>query len=259
MVARHIPKGIGKHLKVIVWDIETRPMKLWAWSLWQKFFSIDNIIEDVEIIVVCWKELGKKKIHTLTQRKDNEYELIRKLRDVFDKADVLIGHNADAFDLRHFTAKLIEYDLPPLSKIQTIDTLKEGKRVAKFTSNKLDYAAKKYIKDAKRETDFQLWVDCANGVQKAFREMESYCRHDIEVTEDWYVRLRPYMIKHPNLAEDGTGNCPFCNSSVSKFNKKYRTKAGITKAHHRCLDCGAPFTFRKIGPRAAETRPYSVV
>lgn len=245
---------------MVSWDVETLPMKVWSWGLSPpKRLSIDNVIEDKQIIVVCWKELGKGKIHTLTQREMSERELIVRLRQAFDDVDVLVAHYGDRFDLPNFTAKLIEYDLPPLNKIQTVDTWKELNRVAGFSSIKLDYISRKVLDKEKIPTDFLLWRRCAAGEESAFREMEKYCRHDVRLLEEVYVRCRPYFTRHPNLADRGTTNCPFCNSDQFRINKRYRTSLGIEKFHYRCGSCNAPFTVRKIGPVAAETRPYSVV
>lgn len=230
-------------LKTIVWDIETSTIWLRAWSLRQKFFSPDNIIKNPEIIVACWKELGKRKVHTLSQRWLDEYELIRQLREALDDADVLVHQNGDRFDLKRLTAKLIEYQLPPLNKLQTVDTLKESRRVAAFPSHKLDYMGGLLVGSKKIDTNFQLWIDCEEGSEVAYKKMERYCRHDVKLTEDYYLKLRPYMTRHPNMADSNTANCPFCNARDSgRFNKVYRTKVGIERYHYKCVCCGAPFT-----------------
>jgi hypothetical protein len=247
------------HLKIVAYDIETTPMLLYAWDLRQKFFSINNIVKDKEILMICWKELGKSKIHTLTQLNMTEEEIVASFREVLEDVDILVHQNGDYFDLRNITAKLIEYRLPPLNKIQTIDTYKEARRVAYFSSHKLDFVGGKLLGSRKVDTDFQLWIDCMAGDKKAFKYMARYCRHDVQLLEDYYLRLRPYMTHHPNVASVDTHNCPFCDSSATTINKRYRTKVGIEKWHYRCLSCSAPFTKRAIGHEAAKTRPYSVV
>ena len=219
----------------------------------------DHIKKEWEILVVCWRRVGSDKTKTLSQRQMCERELIVRLREELDDVDILVHQNGDHFDLRKLTAKLIQYDLPPLSKLQTIDTFRRCREVAAFSSHKLDYVGRFIFDSPKIDTDFQLWIDCVNGDEKAFRKMERYCRHDVKLTEDYYIKTRPYYRQHPNIATNGTENCPFCNSPNTKHRKLYKTKLGIEKIACKCQDCNAPFTLRKIGPRAAETRPISVV
>lgn len=243
-------------MKVILWDIETTPLVVRTWGLWGHNVSPDEIISDRRILAIAWKELGKERVHGAVVGSDmSELEVVAAFRNAIEDADVLVGHNSDKFDMRHLTAKLIEYGLDPLPKINTVDTLKEVRKIAKFSSNRLNFLGKKLIGQQKLETGRQLWVDCMAGDEKALRRMLRYCKNDVVLLEAVYMRLRPYMRSHPNLADFDSLNCPMCNSKSITLNKEYRTKAGLLRNHMRCNDCRAPFTMRGT---TKSPRPLSV-
>src|SRR5688572_9226818 len=136
-----MPKA--KKEKIILWDLETTPIKGYTWSLWSDHMSHDNIIEDWSIICGAWKELGKDKVHAVSVKSvGDDKEVVKKLRDVISDASLLIHHNGDKFDIKKLNARLIYHGLEPISKVTTLDTLKEVKKVAAISSNRLDYIDK---------------------------------------------------------------------------------------------------------------------
>ena len=232
-------------MKVVTWDIETTPLVVYTWGLYGiDSISPDNIIQDRSIICIAWKELGKAAVGGACVGEMTEREVVTAFRNYVDDADVLVAHNGDKFDVKHLNAKLIQYELPPMPHINTVDTLKEVRKIAKFSSNRLDYLVKKLIGGGKQETNFALWKACMVGDESALRKMFRYCKHDVKILEQLYVKLRPYFRGTVNMADVGTLNCPRCNSADIKMRKEYRTKAGIVRNHFNCNDCRAPFTMR---------------
>ena len=69
---------------------------------------------------------------------DNDFFLVKDLRNLFDEADVLIAHNGDRFDVRKAQARMVAYSMKPPSRYQTIDTLKAARKYFKFESNRLN-------------------------------------------------------------------------------------------------------------------------
>src|SRR5688572_5094441 len=133
-----------KEPKIIIWDVETSWVKTYTWNLWpNNGIPHDNIIEDWSILCGAWKELGKDKVHAVSVKSvGDDREVVKKLRDVISDASILIHHNGDKFDIKKLNARLIYHGLEPIAKVTTIDTLKEVKKVAAFTSNRLDYLSK---------------------------------------------------------------------------------------------------------------------
>lgn len=231
-------------MKIICWDIETSPIIANTWSLYPKYLSHDNILQDWFIISGAWKEVGKDKVHSVAiSEVGDDLAVVTKLREVLASADVIVHHNGDKFDIKKFNTRLIYHNLPPLPKVPTVDTLKEVKKVAAFSSNRLDYLGKMLLGHGKIHVGFDLWLDVMKGSKKALREMVEYNKVDVIRLEEFYLRLRPYMKNHPHHGavngEDRNCSCTHCGSVKVKRNGIRITAAGLKKQELQCMACGA--------------------
>jgi DNA polymerase elongation subunit (family B) len=233
-----------KEPKIILWDIETTPIKAYTWDLYPKYLSHDKIDEDWSIICAAWKELGSKKTKAVSiQNVGDDYEVVKTLRDVLKDADIIIHHNGDRFDLKKLNTRLIFHNLPPLPKIHTIDTLKEARKVFAFTSNRLDYLAKFLVGEGKIHTDMTLWLDILKGSKKALKYMVEYNKVDVVRLEQVYEKLKPFMKNHPHVGalagHDRNCSCRNCGSNHLKKNGLRVTAAGLMRQEWQCQDCGS--------------------
>jgi hypothetical protein len=245
---------MSKNPKIVLWDVEISGIVATTWNLYPESISHENMIEDWFMISVAWKELGKKKIEAVSVLDDpkrfaknhkDDYYVVKQVRDMLDDVDILIAHNNDRFDLKAFNGRLIYHQLPPLPKILSVDTLKEAKKVAKFTSNRLDFLAKIFSGEGKMHTPPGTWLKAMNGDVDAINLMVKYNKVDIRALEDVYLRLLPYMKSHPNIATPDTCNCPKCNSNKTVRDGTRMRSTGARFQTYRCGDCGASFTDTK--------------
>jgi DNA polymerase elongation subunit (family B) len=232
--------------KIVLWDIETCSMVVNTWGLYPKYISHDNIIEDWSIICGAWKTLGSDKTYAVkVDPKDprNDYEVVKKLRDVLVDADIIIAHNGDKFDWRKLNARLICHGLDPLPKVPSVDTLKEVRKIAAFSSNRLDFLAKKLVGEGKLSTGYGLWLDVMKGSRKALNEMVEYCKVDVVRLEQVYLKLRPYMKSHPHVGaiygEERHHSCPKCGSELLATSKMRYTATGLERIQKQCTSCHA--------------------
>ena len=149
---------------------------------------------------------------------DNDFFLVKDLRNLFDEADVLIAHNGDRFDIRKAQARMIRYEMQPPSRYQTIDTLKAARKHFQFDSSRLDASASIFGLGRKLPTTgFNLWKRTMAGDRKAWAIMKRYNKHDVALLEKVYEELRPWMTTHPNLELFHRPHvgvvCPNCQSS----------------------------------------------
>ena len=244
-----------KNPVICSWDIETSLMDVLTFGMWKQNIATNAILRDWNIICVSWKILGKKKVHSCSVLGDkdrfkknphDDYHVVKTVRDMLDGVDILIHHYGDAFDLKKFNSRVIYHGLPPLKKLLTIDTLKETKKIASFTSNKLDWLGKQLVGDSKDKTNFQLWIDCAAGDKKAIKYMAKYCNQDVALLEKVYLKLLPYMKSHPNIADIHTHNCPKCNSAETTRHKNRMMASGLQKEQRQCNNCGSYFTLQGV-------------
>jgi predicted RNA-binding Zn-ribbon protein involved in translation (DUF1610 family) len=234
--------------KILMWDIETSPIICATFTLQPAYISPDNILQDWFIICASWKWLDEENAETVSILDDkkqfnkdytNDKVVVKKLHKILNEADVLVAHNGDRFDLKKFNSRAIFHGLDPIPDIPTIDTLKEARKTFNFTSNKLDYICEYLGIGNKIETSKGLWLRCLDGDMDAIKEMINYNKIDVFLLEDLYIKLRPYMKKHPNINLI-TGNshaCPACGSFNVQKRGKDRTRIS-TFQRYRCNDCG---------------------
>ena len=242
-----------KKPKIILFDIETSLMKVASFGLKNDFIQHTNILQDWSIICACWKELGVKKIESVSViddpkrfKKDStdDYFVVNSLREMLLQADILIGHNLNSFDVKKLNARIIYNGMKPVPPVKTIDTLREARKIAKFTSNRLDYLGKFLGVGGKLSTEGGLWLRTLNNDSSAIKSMVVYCKRDVQVLEDVYLKLRPFMINHPNIADVYTLHCPKCNCSDITKHKPRVSASGIVKQQYQCKGCFGYFTER---------------
>lgn len=259
--------------KIVFWDIETSLMNLGIESFTLKtldYQSHRSIIDDWHIISVAWKELGKNKISSISlldtpvyfkNNPRNDKNVVMQVAKMLRGVDILVGHNQAAFDVKKLNARLIYHKLPPIDMPLQIDTLKEARNIAKFTSNRLDYLAVHLGFEGKIESE-GLWktINKGNGDKDAIRaikNMVKYNKQDVKILEYVYLALRPYMKKHINLnifnteaKLAGKNVVPVCGNCGSKKVTKNGIRPTLSKIKQKyiCADCGSTtcLTIKKV-------------
>lgn len=200
--------------KVLFWDTETSYIVGATFSLRPEYIPHGNILEDWSVICGAYKWAGEKEVYyTAVKKYGSDKEVVKNLRNKLVEADLVVHHNGDKFDVRKLNARLIYHGLEPIPKLVTVDTLKHVKKIAQFTSNRLDYLGQHLLGEGKLHTREGLWLDVRNGSKEALQEMIAYNQQDVVVLEKIYDKLRPYMQGHPNLATISGGekcDCPKC-------------------------------------------------
>lgn len=156
-------------------------------------------------------------------------------------------HNS-SFDIPRINTRFIVNGIVPPSPYKQIDTLKVARSQFNFSSNKLDHLAKCFDIEGKYHTGFELWSKCLDGDNKALAEMETYNRHDVEILEEVYLNLRPWMKSHMNVSlynDSEELQCSHCGStSLIKTGSFWYTHTGKYPIY-RCNECGAHSKERK--------------
>jgi len=236
--------------RVATLDIETSPILAYVWSLWKQTVAVNQIHTDWTILSFSFKWLDEKKIihHNTGGRGANKVRddaaLMRKLWELLDEADIIIAQNGVAFDAKKITARFIELGMRPPRPYRIIDTMLEARRVARFTSNRLAWLSE-ILTDTpksvhKRFPGFELWAECLADNPEAWVEMRKYNNIDVRATEDVYLKLRPYIVGHPNVANFSAETeiqCPKCGSAEVQWRGVARTQTGEYR-RYQCKSCG---------------------
>lgn len=254
--------------RVVTLDIETAPILAYVWGLFKQFVGLDQIVRDWSILSVTWKWLGNTKIHYVDTWEDgkavdihDDTKLLHKLWLVLDEADVVVTQNGIQFDIKKINARFIQAGMPPPSPFRQVDTKIEATKIARFTSNKLAWLAKVLNGSQKdKHADFpgfELWAECLKRNPKAWAAMKKYNPIDVTETEDAYLKLRPYIVGHPNIGAYKNlteVTCPKCGSEDIQQRGWARTQTGLYK-RMRCGMCTgwsrSRYTMNTIAERRA--------
>lgn len=236
-------------MKILLYDIETVPNIVSSWTTSGKNWRAIEVVEEWYMLCFAYKWLGQKKIHTVAlpdfkgypKNKQNDKNILEVLWKLLDEAEIVIAQNGDAFDQKKSNARFIAHGMKPPSPYKTIDTLKVARRYFKFNSNKLDDLGNYLGVGRKVNTGgFSLWKGCMEGDEKSWRLMRNYNKQDVQLLEDVYLKLRPWMTNHPNrtLLDNKTKACPNCSSE--KLQKRGFATTRVSKYQRWCCqDCGA--------------------
>lgn len=254
---------MSKKPRILLWDVETSLMDLHLESFTLKtpdYQSHKSIVNDWHMISIAWKELGKKQINAVSLLDDakrfktnprDDRHIVETTANVLRNVDIIIGHNQAAFDVKKLNARLIYHKLPPIDMPLQVDTLKEARSIAKFTSNRLDYLAQHLGFEGKIESE-GLWrtINKGNGDKdaiQAIKKMVRYNKQDVKILEYVYLALRPYMKKHVNLNIFNTESrlagkqvAPVCGNCGSKDLVKNGVRPTLSglKQKWSCKSCG---------------------
>ena len=227
--------------RVLFLDIETRPLVLQGWALFNQNFGLEQIQEDWTILSYSAKFLNSEEVIYSDVSEKTEDDLIAELHELFDKSDFLIGHNLDRFDLPKIRARMITRGFPPHSPVRTVDTLKIAKQEFKFTSNRLAYLTNLLCKtnkklDHAKFAGHKLWKEFVKGNPEAIQEMREYNMCDVTSLEELYLILAPWSTKAPQfeLYEDEVDMsawepCGYVYTNLAKYEKFRNKKTGQFK------------------------------
>lgn len=182
-------------MKILLLDIETTPMQVYTWGLFDQNISIDQIIKSTEMLCFGAKWLGEKKVTFMSVHHNGKKAMLEELHRLMDEADVLVGWNSAAFDHKHINREFLENGLVPPSPVKDLDLMSITKANFMFPSNKLDYVAQKLGVGAKvKHSGFSLWIRCMEGDNKAWAEMKKYQIQDVKLLDDLYDILLPWFV-----------------------------------------------------------------
>jgi uncharacterized protein YprB with RNaseH-like and TPR domain len=182
-------------MKILLLDIETTPMQVYAWGLWDQNIGIDQIIKSSEMLCFGARWLGQKKVIFKSSYHDGKQAMLEELHKLMEEADVLVGWNSAAFDHKHINREFLEAGMSPPSPTKDLDLMSVVKSNFLFPSNKLDYVAQKLGVGAKvKHSGFSLWIRCMDGDKKAWDEMKKYQVQDVNLLVDLYDILNPWFV-----------------------------------------------------------------
>lgn len=238
--------------RVLLFDIETAPniMTLWGLKVESKYIHPQNIVSERYILSIAWKWEGEKKVFSADilshpgSKKHPDKGIIREFLKVWNKADAVVAHFGDKFDIPWVRARAIITGFPSLKPVIPIDTKKISSSKFYFNAHKLDYLGELLGLGRKVSTNYGLWTKCMSGNKRAVREMVAYNKQDVILLEKIFLKLRPFVTAKLNKAlfindeELASRTCPSCGKPALIARGRHYTRTQV-RNNYRCTDCGA--------------------
>ena len=277
-VNKRITPAAQKQVRVLTLDIERLPGlasvqhrgltisgEFWDLGGWKHVIGRRIHADDVTVwpatICAAAKWYDERQVMFTAQWLDGGEEgFLRTVWDWYDEADVVVGHNLQAFDSKHLKAAWALRGWTPPKPWKTVDTLKVARSEYAFESNTLDSLCKRLGVKAKTDKyDPKVAWAAVGGDEKAQRKLQRYNEGDIRATEALYDRLRPWIKNHPHLSmftgqEWGCPNCGEKNLSTHGTGEAYTNVQRYRS--YVCPRCGAHVRGNRKLQDPTQTRTY---
>ena len=233
-------------------DIETSPNVCLSWRVGRKIsLDSDNILVERKIVCIGYKWQGEREAKSIVWDKgQDDKAMLEKFIPLANRADEIVAHNGDRFDIPWIKTRAIFHGLPPFPNWKTVDTLQWCRRRLYFNSNRLDYLGKYLGLGGKIKTEFNLWKDVVlDKNASALRRMAEYCRRDVELLEKVWQRIEfaGCVKTHAGvLVNSEKWSCPHCASKTVHKNKTRVTARGSVQHQMQCGGCGKHFSISDV-------------
>lgn len=251
-----------KRARILIYDIETAPNLAYVWGKYQQ--DVVDFHTEWYIMSIAWKWFGEDKTYALALNdfdsheagSTNDKQLVEKLHDLFNEADVIVAHNGNSFDIKKSNARFLMHNLDVPSFYKSIDTKLVAKKYFNFNSNKLNDLCSQFGLGEKVDTGgFELWLGCLANDKKAWAKMKKYNKHDVVLLEKLYLKFRPWIDNHPavNVIESNPEGCPKCGSTNMQSRGLRYTKT-MSYRRYYCNDCRGWCSLRTAEKRVTPIR-----
>lgn len=245
-IRRHLKHGTrglaedAKNVRILTIDIESKPMLVYSWGLWDQNHSIGQIVDHGGMICFAAKWAGTDEIIFKSVHHDGYKAMLQSAWDLLTEADIIVTYNGVRYDVKRLNNEFLLAGMRPPKPYKHVDLIKTNKARFDLPSRKLDYLVQRLGIGAKQDTGgFQLWIDCMAGDTAAWETMRTYNIQDVKVTEAAYLRLLPWLTDSPHLgmySADGK-ICPYCGSKKLKTDGNVHTYVQSYWAFE-CGHCG---------------------
>lgn len=244
------PVAGKREAKILIFDIERLPGQFSAdfWSLGDfknRRINPDDVTEWPRTICLAWKWLGDKRVNFASEWDDGQLRMHEAIWQAIDEADIVTGHNAKGFDLKHLRTFWRINRMGNPSTARVIDTLTVARSQYGDESKKLDILNQRDGISAKTDKyRVEMARNAVNGVKADQRKIRGYNIGDIIASEERYLSDLPFIPNHPHVApvaaQDGPAICPRCASTSVERAGTYSPGVYVYLAW-RCHACKGNF------------------
>lgn len=201
-----IPKVLRTDANILYLDIEVSKSLIYNYGLKvpSKYIGHDNLVKPYYII--CWTAsylhldtVWSASVNVRDTKDWSDKRILKKLRDLMESADVIAGHNVDAYDIKRINTRLLMNGLEPVTGKRTLDTLKIARQKFAFESNRLDYISQILGFRPKDDISNDDWLKIVADADKA--TLDKILTYNVGDVENGKNVLRTLM-KYSGKRED---------------------------------------------------------
>lgn len=136
-----------------------------------RFMRAENIIH--EYYIICWAasylhmdKVWSGCVDVKSAEAWTDKDILQPIRDLMSSADIIAGHNGDAFDIKRLNTRFEKAGLEPVIDKKTIDTLKIARSKLALEANDLDSICGFYGLPLKQKMSNDDWLEIAKTPKK---------------------------------------------------------------------------------------------
>lgn len=222
--------------KILYFDIEWAPAQAFVWQMWDQNISPDQLISPGGLLCFSAFWEGSRTPIFASEWEDGHENMVLRLYDLFQEADVLVTYNGNKYDIPKAMGEFLLLGLRPPPPPTSIDLLQTVKKLG-FVMNRLAFIGP-FLKIGKKikNEGFPLWTAVMAGDAAAQNRMKRYCIQDSRLLVSLYKKIKPYIRNHPFLGERGV--CGACDGTHLQSRGYRRTKT-FRIQRLQCQSCGS--------------------
>ena len=234
------------------WDLNG-----WKHTIGRRLHA-DDVPAYPRTICFGWRWYGHKRVNFEAEWLEGGHEgMLRKAWELYDEADVVVGHNVKGFDSKRLQGDWWSIlGLAPPRPVKFVDTLTICRQQFGFESNTLDAVLTRIGLQGKTDRySADMAKRAAAGDVKARRQLKRYNVGDIDASTLLYDALRGWIPGHPHLGRHGDKpSCNQCGGEDLTLYASTYTAQVLEFPLYRCDHCGGLVAGRWHSGRVASTK-----
>lgn len=150
------------------------------------YLNNDDLVH--EYFIICWSasylhedRIFSDCVNVKDAKNWDDKNILKKIHDLMESADILAGHNVDRYDIRRLNTRFERHGFTPIIGKKTYDTLKIARSKMAFESNKLDYISQWYGFRPKDNITNADWLQIVKKPNKTILEkILTYNKGDVD-------------------------------------------------------------------------------
>jgi len=207
---KHLPVSYRESANILYIDLEVSKSQFWNYGVKVPSGRLNPNDIEKKYYIICWGASYTKNEKvwgdcvttdeamswSLGKNPNPDARILDRLRDLMRSADIIAGHNVDAYDMKRANTRFLLNQIEPVIGKKTVDTLKIARSKFAFESNRLDDICFDLGLRGKYDVSNEDWLRIVRtGDAKTLRKIYRYNKNDVTEGKEVLTRLMDYDTK----------------------------------------------------------------